>query len=163
MEFFSKYKLLKKQCYLLLCLIVLLISLLIFLGFNAFWALFVLCPIFLCVDICFILLPLSLTAFILLSIISFWKKNFEAYNYLFANLAFMVTIGFFDACLETFMLDNVDELFNFPILVVYFLVLLTILGNIMYIYRKKDTRLYTFAILPIFILFIAYKLVEILS
>lgn len=153
----------KQKIILLVFLIFLLVSYL-FLGFNSFWAVFVLTPILLSVDFCYITLPITILAMIGLSIYSHTKKDFVKFNKTYELLAFMIAIGFVDIYFEK-SLVNIYGSYSFDSskAFIYGLILAFLILNIIFITRKKDTRLFTYGFLPVFLLCLLYEYMELVG
>lgn len=154
----------KKQLIILFAILIFLLVSLLVLGFNAFWALFIMFPISVCVDICYIALPITILAMIILSIYSHIKKDFVKFNHLYQFLAFMLVIGFMDICLESAIKTRFSFYeFDYSLGIIYLIAFLVFVLNIIFITRKKDTRLFSYLILPIFLLYLLYKYIELVG
>lgn len=126
------------------------IGLVCFLGFNLSWGLFVIFPILLAADICYIFFPLSIIAMIVLSVVSWVKHDYEIYGGIYKLIAVMVAVGFIDMFYEkTVTVGYYADKF---VLIWNILLMLYLISSIMFISRKNDTRLYTFIFLPVVLL-----------
>lgn len=144
----KRFNLNKKQLNIIITAI--LIVLLCVLGFNIFWGLFVMLPILIFADICYILFPLSLLTMIVLSIISSVKHDYTMFKDYYKLLAVMVSVGFIDMFFEKSVSDNY---FSSNLFLVWnILLMIYLLFSVIFISRKNDTRLYTFVFLPIVLL-----------
>ena len=147
-------------------LLVLFVSLILYLvlGYSSFCAMFLISPISLCVDLCYITLPITLLAMLGLSIYSHIKKDFVKFNKIYEILAFMIAIGYMDACFEISIMSVYGSYYFDKLKIfMYILFLIFLIVNIIFIARKKDTRMFTYGFLPIFLLLVLYRYVELVG
>lgn len=151
----------KKRIIIYSVVLILLAILFYVLGFNSFWGLFVVFPISLFVDVCYITLPFTLLTILSLSVYSHIKKDFEKFNTLYEILAFMITIGFIDICVENAITTSYGVYeFDFSKGFVYAGFLIIAISNIIFMARKKDTRLFVYSFLPLFLLYSVYSFIN---
>lgn len=127
-------------------------------GFNSFWALFVIMPISLGADVCYFTLPLTVIGMIFLSVYSHVVKDFQKFSKIYEILAFMIVCGILNIVFEN-TISSPDGIIISKIFLSLIL-LITLLLNITFFERKQDTRLYIYVFLPYIILLIAYGFVN---
>lgn len=157
-------KLTKKQIVILSIVLLFLLIAFSILGFNSFWAVFVLLPMIFCVDVCYLTLPVTVSAMVGLSIYSHVKKDFVKFNKVYEFLAFMITIGFIDIYFEKSLI-NIYGSYSFDPTkaFIYTLFLIFFILNIVFVTRKNDTRMFTYGFLPVFLLCLLYRYLELVG
>lgn len=118
-------------------------------------------PLLILADICFLILPLTVPILLGLSVYTLITKNYEKFNNLYLALLIMVYTGLFN-----WQIDNILNLKTYVIMTsglrLYFLSFLWVLFvyGMLYISKRKDTRLYLWFYVPIVVFFLIYQIIS---
>ena len=121
-------------------------------------------PILFVTDICFILLPFSTCALLLLSLYTLIKNNFEKINFAYALLLILVTLGLINMNIESLYINN-DYIYHGRDYKSWWYVFLALAlcSGIIYAAKKKDSKIYLFSYTIALIFYLIYQLINILD
>ncbi|MBQ8168985.1 hypothetical protein IJZ97_06185 [bacterium] len=121
----------------------------------------ILSPLYLTLELSYLMLPVSFVVLLFLTVIQLIRKDTTGLNRLYEILILIITIGHFSGRLESIL--GLGENFNFLgidllQLDIWFVCIVAILYFADKIYRKNNTRYYLFLTIPITIYALGYLL-----
>lgn len=129
--------------------------------FTVLWSIIVVLPILFMADICFATLPITIPLFLGMACYTLIKKEYEKLNSWYETILLMITTGIINSEIDGILnyKKYLDESNGLRLYWFLFLMIAFYYG-IIYISRKKDTRLYLLTYGIIFLFYMLYKILE---
>ena len=129
--------------------------------FYILWSIIIILPILIASDICFATLPITIPILFGMTGYTLIKRDYEKFNSAYEIILIMITVGIIN-CEIDWILNLKHYVMNTNCLRLYWYTLLLILFiyGIMYVSRKKDTRLYLLIYGAFILFYLTYKVIS---